>query len=536
MDSDLPIDSDTDNLRQFTDRRDEAAFVRLVDRHAPMVRGVALRCTGDAALADEVTQSVFFLLACKAASVPKDHLGGWLHRTTFLTARNARRKSLRYKQALRELSQQPDAMTASSIPDPQSQSAPWEEVHPRLDDAVARLPERARQPVILRFFENRSIRDIASLTGKSEAAVRKALERSLQRLSVILRHQGVTTSGSALAAMLSANSLLAPPASAAVVAAGALSASHLATAAIGPALLHGPIRLLGSHPFLQGAAAALLLTAVPLAILWRQNTGLKQTAATVLERPVPVAPAPRQDPSAAAPPIAPSPPPIGLSQEKTPPARDQISSSAIKEKSKTDAARELARINLYLPDLTADQQARILQLYQERTIQRTAAFEQARQSGAFTRLAGGIPSLTPQDIALFNAAHSAPGDSPADADALRQILTPEQFSLHSEATERRRINHAEGVASDTLRSLGQNFDLTTEQKDAIFQAVAHFELHPSEETEGAAATLPSPFREEGRNRAIRSLLSDKQAILFDQRQEDDRRRREQFLQTMQPPR
>src|SRR6187431_52350 len=111
MDSNQNTDSDRELLRRFADDGEEAAFSRLVDRHAAMVRGVALRCTGDAALSDEVTQSVFFLLARRAAAVPEDHLAGWLHRTAFLTARNARRNSLRYKQALQELGRQHDVMT-----------------------------------------------------------------------------------------------------------------------------------------------------------------------------------------------------------------------------------------------------------------------------------------------------------------------------------------------------------------------------------------------------------------------------------------
>ena len=52
------------------------------------------------------------------------------------------------------------------------------------------------------------------------------------------------------------------------------------------------------------------------------------------------------------------------------------------------------------------------------------------------------------------------------------------------------------------------------------------------------ASLPfgAGLREEERDRIIREHLAQEQAALFDQRREDDRRRREQFLQTMQPAR
>jgi hypothetical protein len=193
-------------------------------------------------------------------------------------------------------------------------------------------------------------------------------------------------------------------------------------------------------------------------------------------------------------------------------------------------------MNLYLPGLTDDQRARILTVYEERSMRRANAFEEARQTGAFARLAGGIENLTAEDKELFKSAHAVPGEAAPESEALKTILTAEQYALHLQAAERRRVNDAEGVASDTLRSLGQSFDLSPEQKDAIFQDVAQFELNPSEEEEGSAAGLPSPFREQGRDRVIRKHLSEEQAALFDQRREDDRRRREQFLQTLQPVR
>jgi RNA polymerase sigma factor (sigma-70 family) len=539
MDSSLNTDSDRELLRRFADAGEEAAFSRLVDRHAAMVRGVAMRCTGDAAMSDEVAQSVFFLLASRAGSVPADHLGGWLHRTAFLTARNARRNSLRYKQALRELGRHHDVMTDTSNSDPHLHDSPWEEIHPYLDEAVARLPERVRRPVMLRFFESRSIRDIASLTGKSEDAVRKVLERSLQRLSGLLRRRGVATNGTALGVMLSAHSLLAPPASAAALAASALSASNLAGAAVGPALFtSGPLGVFGSPSFLKGAGVALLLATLPVAMLWRQNRALRQDLDAVRERMRDVRASSQVKPAVEVPAVAPASTVVAATQpgEKAVGAIDKNSPAALKEKSVKEAARELARMNLYLPGLTDDQRARILAVYEERSLRRTEAFEQARQTGAFARLAGGIKNLTAEDKALFKAAHAFSGEASPESEALKTILTDDQYALHLEAAERRRVNDAEGVASDTLRSLGQSFDLSQEQKDDIFQDVAQFELNPPADEADIAAGLPGPFREEWRDRVIRQHLSEEQTALFDQRREDDRRRREQFLQNMQPAR
>jgi hypothetical protein len=55
----MGTESDSDLLQSFIRDGNGRAFEELVGRHAPMVRGVALRCTGDPAEANEITQAVF---------------------------------------------------------------------------------------------------------------------------------------------------------------------------------------------------------------------------------------------------------------------------------------------------------------------------------------------------------------------------------------------------------------------------------------------------------------------------------------------
>jgi RNA polymerase sigma factor (sigma-70 family) len=532
MDPIQPTDIDQQLLLRFTDHGDEAAFRRLVERHAPMVRGVALRCTGDGAVSDEVAQSVFFLLARRADTLSAEYLAGWLHRTAFLTACNARRKSLRYQQALRDLSQHKDVMTDSTNSDARLYGAAWEEIQPYLDEAVARLPERVRKPVIMRFFESRSIREIAIHSGKSEAAVRKLLERALHRISDWLRSRGIITNGTSLGVLLAAQSLLAPPTSAAGLAASALSASQLASFAVAPV---GPLSFLGSGLFGKCAAVGLLLAALPMVLLWQENHQLKQGGGTLSEQTrTPSPPLANKDnlytDSAA------------LDQTDKAPSPEKITETKAKkapasrlEKSQKDAAREMTRMSLYLPGLTTEQRTRLLTVLEDQSLRRVEASEKARQTGAFTRLADGIKNLTEADRALFKAAHTAPGALSEDDNIFKSLLTVEQYELHLAAFKRRCINDAESVAADTLNALGLNFDLSPEQKDAIFQGVAHFEMNPPTDGSDDSADLPSPFREAGRDRVIRTHLTTEQATLFEQWRAEERQQRKQFLQTLQPP-
>ena len=75
--------SDQDLLERYVKQRDDAAFAEIVRRHAPMVYGAALRQTGDAHQAQEVTQAVFLLLVRKASGMNGSVvLGAWLFRAT----------------------------------------------------------------------------------------------------------------------------------------------------------------------------------------------------------------------------------------------------------------------------------------------------------------------------------------------------------------------------------------------------------------------------------------------------------------------
>ncbi|MGI9243017.1 MAG: RNA polymerase sigma factor, partial [Verrucomicrobiales bacterium] len=66
MDQSNQTQRDSELLANFVSRGDEGAFEALVTRYLPLVLGVATRRTGSRALAEEIAQNVFTLLAQKA--------------------------------------------------------------------------------------------------------------------------------------------------------------------------------------------------------------------------------------------------------------------------------------------------------------------------------------------------------------------------------------------------------------------------------------------------------------------------------------
>ena len=57
-----------------------------------------------------------------------------------------------------------------------------------LSRCLDRLPQEQKRVVIMRFFEERSIREVAEQTGKSEGAIKQLQWRALQKLRAEMNH------------------------------------------------------------------------------------------------------------------------------------------------------------------------------------------------------------------------------------------------------------------------------------------------------------------------------------------------------------
>lgn len=215
--------TDRELLDQLSRDRSEAAFTELVRRHINLVHSAALRQLGDAENARDITQQVFLLLAWEARRLPTAViLSGWLYRTTrhlcLETLRRDRRRREREHTAAEQLMN--DA-TAN----------PWEQVAPALEPAMDELGETDRQAILLRYFENRSLREVGVALGLGEDAAQKRVSRALDRLRDIFSRRGVSLSATALAGSLAAGAVQAAPAGLAVtISTAALGGAAVVTA------------------------------------------------------------------------------------------------------------------------------------------------------------------------------------------------------------------------------------------------------------------------------------------------------------------
>jgi RNA polymerase sigma factor (sigma-70 family) len=202
--------TDLQLLRDYAEHRSEAAFGELVRRHVDFVYSAALRMVRDAHLAEDVTQGVFVTLARNAQQLT-DHpvLAGWLHRTAQNLAANTVRSDVRRRAREQKAASMNELITAE--PD-----AVWEQIVPHLDAALGELSELDRDALLLRYFQNKSAREMAQILGTSEDVAQKRVSRAVDRLRESFSKRGVTVGTGGLAVVISANAVQAAPAGLAV--------------------------------------------------------------------------------------------------------------------------------------------------------------------------------------------------------------------------------------------------------------------------------------------------------------------------------
>ena len=197
--------SDMELLRNFCRQGSEEAFAELVQRHVALVYSAALRQVNNAAHAEEITQAVFIILARKAGQLRADTiLEGWLYETTRLTAlsflRGERRRQFREQEAYMQ----------STLQD-STDDVLWSQLAPLLDEAMSHLGEKDRDALILRFFKDKSVREVAATMQISEAAAQRRLLRALEKLRKIFGKRSVSLTTAIIAGTISAHSVHAAP-------------------------------------------------------------------------------------------------------------------------------------------------------------------------------------------------------------------------------------------------------------------------------------------------------------------------------------
>jgi len=129
----------------------------------------------------------------------------------------------------------------SILNEPESEA--WAQIAPLLDAAMLRLGEKDRNAIVLRYFENKNLREIGAALGASEDSARVRINRALEKLRKFFTKRGVMLSAAVIATAVSANSIQAAPVGlAATISAAAVKSSAVAASTL--TLVKGALKLM----------------------------------------------------------------------------------------------------------------------------------------------------------------------------------------------------------------------------------------------------------------------------------------------------
>lgn len=265
--------SDWELLQDYCRNGSEQAFATLVNRHLDLVYSAALRQVRCPEAAQDVTQSAFSDLAHSAPLLKADTvLPAWLYEVTRRTAIDLIRKESRRQSRERSALEMTDMNLGTSD---------WTHIEPLLDEAMESLRPKDRAALLLRYFQNKSLREVGQTLGLSEDGAQKRVSRATEQLRRLLSKRGIAVGTSGLTVALAANAVQSAPAGLSSV---VCSTSMISAAAIQPAATLGVTKAIAMTTIQKALVGALLTGAVGAGIYEAQRAARFQARSLELEQ------------------------------------------------------------------------------------------------------------------------------------------------------------------------------------------------------------------------------------------------------------
>ena len=170
---------------------DRKAYAVLVERYKDLVHDLVYRMTGDAVRAEDIAQEAFV----KAYLSLRDFRGEsrfstWLCRIAMNRCKDMLRKARR--EVLMPGGPDGETQFPDSVDEGETPAATLErrEREAMLHRALARLPTKYREAVVLRHMEGLDFKDVGSVLGIAAGAAKVRTFRGREMLRRLLAHEG----------------------------------------------------------------------------------------------------------------------------------------------------------------------------------------------------------------------------------------------------------------------------------------------------------------------------------------------------------
>ena len=207
---------------------DHEAYRELVERHQSLVCAITFSACGRVAVSEELAQEVFVVAWRQLATLRnRAHFKAWLCGIARNVAQNAVRREQRRGV---EVSLDEAAELPGKEPGPDETAAAREE-EALVWQAIAEIPEAYREPLVLYYREQQSMRKVAAALDLSEEAVRQRLSRGrslLKEQVAATVERALTGSGPKQALGLGVLAAISKPVSASAATMGLVTKTGLA--------------------------------------------------------------------------------------------------------------------------------------------------------------------------------------------------------------------------------------------------------------------------------------------------------------------
>lgn len=162
---------------------DKEAFRMLVEQYRSVLFGTAYLLTRDRGLAEDAVQEAFIQIWKYLPSLRlRNSIKPWLVRIVVNEAKQQGRKK---RVPTVSLEQTPEVVDDS---DEAETEMVRDEERQHLRRALEMLPPEQREAVVLRYFSDLTVPEVAAVMGQREGTIKSRLSRALDRLNEIIRN------------------------------------------------------------------------------------------------------------------------------------------------------------------------------------------------------------------------------------------------------------------------------------------------------------------------------------------------------------